>query len=218
MPLLVAIETSSDPFQTVLGNESGVLFDSRCSAELFTSRDLALAFSTGLKYIGASANDVTAIALDIGPGGLSYVRSGVSFANGLAFSLRLPIYAFSSFEIIGTEARRRTSLPVLCGFTAASDLAYVGLVDNAGVGAFRFGPLSSVVGEISKHLSAIAVAGKIRNRISDLLLPGLAITDLGIERPSARVLLEMGVPAMQNCGRSVSLATPLNEEAAIFYA
>ncbi|MBV9761928.1 MAG: tRNA (adenosine(37)-N6)-threonylcarbamoyltransferase complex dimerization subunit type 1 TsaB [Acidobacteriaceae bacterium] len=215
--MLLVIETSSDPFQIALGAKSGVLFDSRHAIELSESRDLARALVTGLKQLGASTNDLNGIALDIGPGGLSYIRSGVSFANALAFSLHIPIYAFNSFQIMGSEARQRTSLPVLCGIGAASGLAYVALVNDASLVNVRFGLLSSAIAELSKGLPAIAVAGKIRHQVSDLL-PGVDVIDTGIERPNAPVLLDLAIRAVENRDGSLELATPLNEEAAIFYA
>src|SRR5437016_933296 len=128
MSILLAIETSCPEYCIALGRDRKLLYDSAQHRGL-PSRDLAGLVSRGLKSTGAEVSDISAITLNIGPGGLSYVRSGVSFANALSFSLGIAIYPFSTFEILGREACKHTALPLLCAIPAANDTAYVGVVN-----------------------------------------------------------------------------------------
>lgn len=216
MSLLLAIETSSDRYKVVLGRDRDQIFDSARVSGCSSSRTLAGLVSCGLSVVGAQANDIMGVAVNIGPGGLTHVRAGVSFVNALAFSLGVSIYPFSWFEIIANQVRKLTPLPVLCAVPAANDHAYVGLINGTSVEALRFGPLPSAVTEISDGLSEVAVAGRIRHRLSSLL-NGVAVFDSGIEAPDASVLLELGYRARAQAGTSATQVSPLNDQSEIFY-
>lgn len=216
MSLLLAIETSSDQCQIVLGRDGVQIFDSARDSGHASSRTVAGLVSYGLMVVGAQASDIIGVAVNIGPGGLTYVRAGVSFVNGLAFSLGVTIHAFNWFEIIAKQARALTALPILCAVPAANDHAYVGLINDTSIETMRFGPLPAVVAEISHGLSRVAVAGRIRHRLRSLL-DGVEVFDTGIEKPDASVLLELGYRAGGRDGISAKQVSPLNDQSEIFY-
>src|SRR6266851_7384558 len=190
MSILLAIETSSPEYRIALGRDRELVYDSGQRGGR-PSRDIAGLISDGLKNARAEVSDISAITLNIGPGGLSYVRSGVSFANALSFSLGIAIYPFSTFEILGREVCKHTALPLLCAIPAANDTAYVGVVNGAAVQVMRFGPLPSAVAQTIDGLTEVAIAGRIRERVSSLL-PEVKVVDTRIEKPDVRVLLELG--------------------------
>lgn len=216
MSLLLAIETSSDQCQVVLGRSGVSIFDSDSDRGCQSSRTVAGLVSCGLMAVSAQATDIIGVAVNIGPGGLTYVRAGVSFVNALAFSLGVSIYAFNWFEIIANQARTLTALPVLCAVPAANDHAYVGLINDTSIETMRFGPLPTVVAEISDGLSEVAVAGKIRHRLRSLL-DGVEVFDTGIEKPDASVLMELGYRACGRAETSASQVSPLNDQSEIFH-
>ena len=216
MSLLLAIETSSDEFRVVLGREGSLIFDSAGDCSGVPPRDLAGLVSCGLGSVNAYVTDIKGVALNIGPGGLSYVRAGVSFVNALAYSLEIPIYPFNYFEIVANQARKLTASPVLTAVPAANDYAYVSLSKGTSVEIMRFGPLPSVVAEVSDKLTEVAVAGRIRHRLSSLL-DRVEVFDTGIEKPDAGVLLELGFRAYGRADASATQVSPLNDQSEIFY-
>lgn len=216
MSLLLAIETSSDEYRIVLGRDQRAIFDSAQDCGRLPSRDIAGLVSCGLGLLSAQVREITTVVLNIGPGRLTGVRAGVSFVNALAFSIGIRIYPFNSFEIIANQARKHTTLPVLCAVPSANDHAYVGLVNGMSLEVMRFGPLTSVVAEISDKLDEVAVAGMIRHRLSSLLTR-VKVLDTGIEKPDASALLELGYRASERASIPATQVSPLNEEAVIFY-
>ena len=80
-----------------------------------------------LTAAGATFGDVGTIAVDVGPGGLSSIRSAVAYANGLAFSLGVPIYPVSSLELMAIAARRVHPGPVLSLKPAHGGNVFAGL-------------------------------------------------------------------------------------------
>jgi tRNA threonylcarbamoyladenosine biosynthesis protein TsaB len=216
MSLLLAVESSSNVYRVVIGRDREVVFDSTvddCEASLQTLGGL---LSCGLETLNAEATEIEGVAINVGPGSLTFVRAGISFVNALAFSLKVNIYPFNWFEIVAQQTKNATNLPVLCAVPAANDNAYVGLLRGASVEIMRFGPLHKAVVDVSAGISEVAVAGRIRHRFASLL-NGVKIVDTGIETPDARVLLALAFEAHESGGHATTQVEALNDQSDIFY-
>jgi tRNA threonylcarbamoyladenosine biosynthesis protein TsaB len=214
MTLLLAVESSSNVYRVVLGRDGEAIFDSAMDSCDESLRTLDALLKCGLKAVGAEASEIKGVAINVGPGSLTFVRAGISFVNALAFSLNVSIYPFNWFEIIAAQTREATELPVVCAVPASNDNAYVGLIRGASVEIMRFGRVDVALGKVSGGLGEVAVAGRIRQRLAALL--GGA-HDLGIENPDARVLLRLGEEAWKNGGRSTMQVEALNDQSDVFF-
>lgn len=213
MSLLLAIESSSNVYRVVLGRDGEAIFDSNVNECDQSLRTLNALLECGLEAIGATARDINGIAINVGPGSLTFVRAGISFVNALAFSLNVNIYPFNWFEIIAEQTRAMTELPVICAVPASNDNAYVGLLRGESVEIMRFGRVHEALAKVSGGLGEVAVAGRIRHRLAELL--GEArVVDTGIENPDARTLLKLGFAAG---GRSTRQVEALNDQSDIFF-
>jgi len=212
MNLLLAIESSSNVYRVVLGRDGEAIFDSDvhdCDQSL---RTLSALLECGLEAIGAQANDIKGVAINVGPGSLTFVRAGISFVNALAFSLNVGIYPFNWFEIIAEQTREMTELPVICAVPASNDNAYVGLIRGESVEIMRFGRVHEALAKVSDGIGDIAVAGRIRHRLAELL--GEArVVDTGIENPDARTLLRLA----WSRDRSTTQVEALNDQSDVFF-
>ena len=216
MSLLLAVESSSNEYRVVLGRDGEAIFDSAVNNCDLSFRTLGGLLECGLEAVGAPTSEINGVAINVGPGSLTFVRAGISFVNALAFSLKVNIYAFNWFEIIARQTKSTTKLPLLGVVPAANDNAYVGLIRGATVEIMRFGPLHKVVGEVGAGVSEVAVAGRIRQRVASLL-EGVKVVDTGIETPDARVLLALGFDAHEAGGRATTQVEALNDQSDIFY-
>src|SRR5215813_7774882 len=113
MSLLLAIESSSNVYRVVLGRDGEVIFDSAVTDCNPSHRTLGALLECGLETVGARASEINGVAINVGPGSLTFVRAGISFVNALAFSLNVSIYPFNWFEIIAAQTHERTELPVI---------------------------------------------------------------------------------------------------------
>jgi len=216
MSLILAIESSSNVYRVVIGRDREAVFDSTvdgCESSLQTLGGL---LACGLERLNADANQIKGVAINIGPGSLTFVRAGISFVNALAFSLKVKIYPFNWFEIIARQTRGATLLPTLCAVPASNDNAYVGLIRGASVEIMRFGPVHKAVAEVAKGLSEVAAVGRIRHRFASLL-NDIKIVDTGIENPDARMLLDLGFEAYESGGHGTTQVEALNDQSDIFY-
>jgi len=213
MSLLLAIESSSNVYRVVLGRDAQAIFDSdvhECDQSL---RTLSALLECGLEVIGAQASEISGVAINVGPGSLTFVRAGISFVNALAFSLNVSIYPFNWFEIIAEQTRELTDLPVVCAVPASNDNAYVGLIRGASVEIMRFGRVHEALAKVSGGLGEVAVAGRIRHRLA-ALLGEVRVVDTGIENPDARMLLKL---ASQNSTGATRQVEALNDQSDVFF-
>jgi tRNA threonylcarbamoyl adenosine modification protein YeaZ len=213
MSLLLAIESSSNVYRVVLGRDGEAIFDSDVNECDQSLRTLNALLECGLDAIGAQASEIKGVAINVGPGSLTFVRAGISFVNALAFSLNVNIYPFNWFEIIAEQTRETTELPVICAVPASNDNAYVGLIRGGSVEIMRFGRVHEALSKVSAGLGDVAVAGRIRHRLATLLGEARVI-DTGVENPDARVLLRM---ASKDGVRATTQVEALNDQSDVFF-
>lgn len=211
MTMLLVIETSSSPFGVVLSYGNNILFDSTADESVRDKRDVSFLVSYGLDAINKLPRDIDRIAVNTGPGGLSSVRSGVAFANAMAYALTIAVYPFTTFELIGLEAWKKVQLPVLCSARGDEGNAYVAVYEYGRVSAIRYGALEVVAAEAVAGRSHFAVAGAHRSLLKELL-PGTIVEDSGIQVGSARTVLEMGTLLANRAHMFPDLVTLVNEE------
>ena len=216
MSLLLAIESSSNVYRVVLGRDGEVIFDSDVNECDLPFRTLSALLECGLEAVGAAASEIKGVAINVGPGSLTFVRAGISFVNALAFSLNVKIYPFNWFEIIAEQTRETTELPVVCAVPASNDNAYVGLIRGESVEIMRFGRVHEALAKVSDGLGDVAVAGRIRHRLA-ALLGEARVVDTGIENPDARTLLKLGFVAWEDGGRATTQVEALNDQSDVFF-
>jgi tRNA threonylcarbamoyl adenosine modification protein YeaZ len=216
MSLLLAVESSSNEYRVVLGRDGEAIFDSAVHSCDSSLRTLGALLECGLDVIGARASEIQGVAINVGPGSLTFVRAGISFVNALAFSLNVSIYPFNWFEIIAAQTHDMTDLPVVCAVPAANDNAYVGLIRGASVEIMRFGRVDEALRKVSSGIAEAAVAGRIRQRLAGLLAEA-RVVDLGIENPDARTLLKIAHEAWRNGGRVTTQVEALNDQSDVFF-
>lgn len=214
MSLLLAIESSSNVYRVVLGRDGEAIFDSDVNECDLPFRTLSALLECGLDAVGgAKASEIKGVAINVGPGSLTFVRAGISFVNALAFSLNVKIYPFNWFEIIAAQTRELTELPVVCAVPASNDNAYVGLIRGESVEIMRFGPVHEALVKVGDGLGKVAVAGRIRHRLA-ALLGEARVVDTGIENPDARTLLRL---AWKDEGRATTQVEALNDQSDVFF-
>ncbi len=99
MVLKLFIETSNLDFQLALHDGDGFLYRSDQLGQ-DQPRDLTALLEDGLNQTGKIASEIIEIIVDIGPGGLTSTRSGIAFANGLAFALNIKMVEANGLELM----------------------------------------------------------------------------------------------------------------------
>jgi tRNA A37 threonylcarbamoyladenosine modification protein TsaB len=126
-----------------------------------------------LHDVGAVISDLTDMLVDIGPGRLSAVRAGVSFANALSFALKIPLTPVNASGTLGMQASMATGLPALVIHKSAAGAAYVGRYQGGELQSLRYGPLSEALAKSAEGLTQAALVGQEAD------VPGITFSDGG---------------------------------------
>ncbi len=123
--MLLAIDTSTRYAGVALLNKDGQLVQLlHWRSQQNHSVELLPTIETVLRRQGATIQDVTGIAIAVGPGSFSALRVGLSVAKGLAWARGLPLVAVTTLE---AEAfpHRMSGVPVCAAMDAGrSQLAW----------------------------------------------------------------------------------------------
>ncbi|MHB8437761.1 MAG: tRNA (adenosine(37)-N6)-threonylcarbamoyltransferase complex dimerization subunit type 1 TsaB [Acidimicrobiales bacterium] len=223
MTLLLAVESATDVAGVALVDEAGAI---RAHATLERGRrhgeHLAPAIDRICSEAGVAVRDVTALAVDVGPGLFTGLRVGVATAKALAFALDIPVVTATSLEVLADgHARALTASPG----TGNAPSTIVAVVDGrrgelfwqtfsctgagaagaagdrvSGDGAERLGTpdeLAAALGSlVASHDGAAIICvgdGALRYRDALEVVPGVHLHDDGSgAHPDAKVLAELG--------------------------
>lgn len=210
MSVLLAIETSTAHYGMALG--VGGIVRAETVAGPDSERDLARTLRDLLVHADAAVSDIDAIGVDIGPGSLGSLRDGANFANALGYALHIPVFAFTSFELVGRAVAGE--LPVLCVRRANEGLAYAGLYAEGAVRRMRWGALEEIVNDVAGRID-VDCAGALAAEAA-ALLPG-RVRHVNPAGPSVQTIIRIGVEGRAACDPLQSPALPLNERAAVFH-
>ncbi|WP_016937068.1 tRNA (adenosine(37)-N6)-threonylcarbamoyltransferase complex dimerization subunit type 1 TsaB [Bacillus siamensis] len=135
---ILAIDTSNYTLGAALVREQTVMAEYITYLKKNHSVRAMPAVNSLLEDCGIKPQDLTKIAVAKGPGSYTGVRIGVTLAKTLAWSLKLPISAVSSLEVLAANGRHFQGL--ICPlFDARRGQVYTGLYE------YRDGRLQSVL-------------------------------------------------------------------------
>ncbi|WP_295558335.1 tRNA (adenosine(37)-N6)-threonylcarbamoyltransferase complex dimerization subunit type 1 TsaB [uncultured Hyphomicrobium sp.] len=196
MTVVLGLETSSR-LPGVAVSRDGTIFGGPAEEPAARGTDLGALVERVLGAAGVMPRDIDLIAVDIGPGGLNAVRSGVSFANGLALSLNRPIVPLTSLEIMGWRAFAETGMPVLCIRGATEGQVWVGAYDGSGIVRTESGSLDAVSRALADLGGRFAIAGKLKDSLQRSL-PGIDALMTDIDVPAVHDLIAFAARAPED--------------------
>lgn len=217
MRLVLALEASSRTYAVAAGDEEvpRVLRESHRDDPAFAG--LGDLVAQTLAAAGGTFSDIEAIAVDVGPGGLSSIRAAVAYANGLAFSLGVRVFPVTSLELMALAALGARSGPLLCLKRGTGANTYGALFVNGEVTEMRYGPAGSIVPDLAAGLAEVHVAGASADEVAGLL-PGTTVRDTGIANADVTVLYQAARAALADPERLVPAATAVNEGSLMFHS
>ena len=166
--LTFLLQTSNGVPVMGLAQDGTVVFDSSQDEALLGSRNYRHVLEAGLKKTGATLSDITALYVDIGPGGLGVTRTGVAFANALGFALARPTVGLPAFELLGAELAKTADVPVVILRKAARPFVHFGIFSAERLTHYEHCERDIALEQVQK-LDKYALAGNVD--ISDGITP-----------------------------------------------
>jgi tRNA threonylcarbamoyl adenosine modification protein YeaZ len=209
--LTLALETSTATFAAALATGPGEVLAARALEGVPPARrDLPALVAALLADGGRTFGEISRVAVDVGPGNLTAVRTGVAYGNGLAFALGAGVATADALELMAAQVG--PDVPVLCLRNAGAGRAYGGWFAG-GTATYRHGPLAEVVALATG--SEAVVTGDFRAEAAELL-PGVLVKDSGIAGPDVRVLCRVSADRPTLDPTRQRPASPLTEAAPLF--
>jgi len=111
--LTLALETSARAGSVALGDESGCLTERALPVREVRSECLLPEIHDLLRASGRTRAEIEAIVVGSGPGSFTGIRIAAALAKGLCFARGLPLFAYSTLEILASGCDRREAVCVL---------------------------------------------------------------------------------------------------------
>ncbi len=210
MSLTIGISTSSSKFNLAIGEEENIIFNSE-DLLLNNNKKISFLLSTGLKNSKKTVNEISNIIVDIGPGGTSRVRTGVAFANSLAYSLGISVCPVSSFELIGIQVWEKFKLPIICTVKSIRGSAYIGLYNNKKLILTKHGNIKNIIHKLTETIDEFVITGYHTDIVKDLF-PNKKIHECDFQYGNAKILVENSNFFSKKAISFPSIAIPITEQ------
>lgn len=98
--MLLAIDTSTSWISLALYNGISVRYEVTWQSKYHHSVELAPAIDQLFDRTGSTSQDLTGLAVAIGPGSFTSLRIGLAVAKGLSLAMKLPVAGVPSLDVI----------------------------------------------------------------------------------------------------------------------
>jgi tRNA threonylcarbamoyladenosine biosynthesis protein TsaB len=118
--VLLAFDTATPYVTVALHDGDDVVAERRSEQRMKHGEQLAPLIEAVLADAGIVRQDLTAIAVGVGPGPFTGLRVGLVTARTLAFALQIPVYGVCSLDVLAVEAAHGRE-PMGADFVVATD-------------------------------------------------------------------------------------------------
>lgn len=169
--MLLALDTATPRVTVALHDGEDVVAEQASDHAMKHGEQLAPAIDAVMRAAGVVRQDLTAVAVGVGPGPFTGLRVGLVTARTLGFVLELPVYGVCSLDVLAVEAVDTGA--VASDFLVATDArrkeVYVAAYDADGVRAD--GPHVLRPGDVD--VAGRGVVGEGAELHAELLGPGV---------------------------------------------
>ena len=208
--MILGISTSLSQFTIAINRDGKLGYHKQSDRKLTGHTGIYELVVEALEALQMTTTDIKGIVVDTGPGGTSSVRTGVSFANGLSYSLDVPVVGISSAELMGIEAYKKYQTPVISLFKSIKGNYYCGFYNGEKL-EFKFTNLDNISAYINEEFTDIVLAGHADGitKLANLLTINKTISN--IHKVNAITLGENAPALLTNSNKYPILPIPLTE-------
>jgi tRNA threonylcarbamoyladenosine biosynthesis protein TsaB len=194
--LLLGLETATAQAGVALGDASGVISSFHLINKGRHAESLTPAIEFIVRQAGKEMANLTAIAVDHGPGLFTGLRVGLSTAKAIAYALNIPAIPVSSLEIIAYGARL-TDRKIVAVIDALSDEVYYATYERTADGVRELiephlGRPDDVAAQLKGTPENVLLVGDGAMRYAEMFsMPHVEFAGAAFQYPSARSLVEI---------------------------
>lgn len=102
--MILGIETSVEHVGVAVGDSRGIRADATVSSDRRHAESLTPMIGFVMQQAGLDMRDLSAVAVDVGPGLFTGMRVGIATAQSMAWALELPVVPVCSLDALATNA------------------------------------------------------------------------------------------------------------------
>ncbi|SDC06523.1 tRNA (adenosine(37)-N6)-threonylcarbamoyltransferase complex dimerization subunit type 1 TsaB [Nocardioides lianchengensis] len=173
--MLLAFDTATPLVAVALHDGEDVVVELTSERPMKHGEQLAPLIASALEQAGLVRQDLTAIAVGVGPGPFTGLRVGLVTARTLGFVLEVPVYGVCSLDVLAVEAASALGTDFVVATDARRKEVYLASYDATG--ARLDGPVVSKPADVASDLPVVGEGGS--------LYPDAFPHATGPQRPSA---------------------------------
>ena len=199
--IILGIETATAQVGCALGGVEGVFASFHASRGRRHAETLVPAIQFVCETAQVDLEEISVVAVDIGPGLFTGLRVGIATAKAMASALRVPVIGLSSLDLLAHQVRHspRLIVPVIDGkrgevFSATYRHVQGGIQR---LSEPRVGTAAELANELRASREDALLVGDGAIRYADVLAEDSGQTELGrvgTQWPSAEDLVELAHP------------------------
>jgi len=161
--LILGIETATERVSVAIGGHEGVLGMFEVTRGRRHAETLTPAIDFVCRQADVALNEISVVAVDMGPGLFTGMRVGLASAKAIAQALRVPMIAISSLDLLAYPLRRTDKV--------------IAAVIDARKGEIFYALYRQVPGGIQRVSEP--TAGRVDDLVADLLARGQEVVCVG---------------------------------------
>jgi tRNA threonylcarbamoyladenosine biosynthesis protein TsaB len=195
--LILGVESSTQQIGAAIGGHEGVL----AAAQTSRGRRHAELLTPTIDFVRRSAridfNEISCVAVDLGPGLFTGLRVGIAAAKALAQALRVPMIGVPSLDLLAFPLRHTSRLIVTAIDAKRGEVFYAFYRPVPGgvqrVGGHQVGSPEDLASELLTARDEILLVGDGALRYQEAFegLKRVELADMGFAHPSAASLVQL---------------------------
>lgn len=157
--MLLAFDTATPLVTVALHDGSDVVVELTSERPMKHGEQLAPLISQALEQAGIVRQDLTAVAVGVGPGPFTGLRVGLVTARTLAFVLEVPVYGVCSLDVLAAEAAAALGTDFVVATDARRKEVYLASYDASG--ARLDGPVVEKPAVVATDLPVVGEGGTL---------------------------------------------------------
>jgi tRNA threonylcarbamoyladenosine biosynthesis protein TsaB len=198
--LVLGIDTATPQVGCAIGGHEGVLASFRVARGRRHAETLVPAIDFIRRQAQIGLDDISVVAVDVGPGLFTGLRVGVATGKAIATALRVPAIGISSLDLVAMPVRRSSRLIASVIDARRSEVFFAFYRQVPGgvqrVSGQRVGTPEQLCSEVlASGEETLAVgdgAQRYRQHLEDV--GGVEIAEAGLSYPSAASLVQLAHP------------------------
>ena len=193
--LILGIETATERVSVAIGGHEGVIGLFEVTKGRRHAETLVPAIDFVCTQAGIGLDEISVVAVDVGPGLFTGMRVGLASAKAIAQALRVPMIGVTSLDLLAFPCRHSDRVIVTVIDARKGEVFYAMYRQVPGgiqqVAAPAVGPVEDLVADLMARSQDVLLVGDGAVRYRDEILDGYHCEVGGDSHPSAAPLVQL---------------------------